>query len=146
MRRFVLFDPEGQAVALLDFDPLYEAGEPIGYTTFFKRKLPGVTPHAEVGMTKFAVDRFHDEGLGTVTLGLSPLADVGESGFRESRTLRRILQCLYGSDVVNARIFNLKGQAAFKRRFHGAEEPTYIAFRKTSPMQLIALLRLCRAI
>jgi len=146
MRRFVLIDPHGHAVALLDFDPLHQGGETIGYTTFFKRKLPGVTPHAEIGMTKFAVDRFRDEGKSIVTLGLSPLAVIDASGFGESASLRAILRRLYGSRLVNDRIFNLMGQAAFKRRFHGAEEPTYIAFRKTSPMQLIALLRLCKAI
>ncbi|MGN6307889.1 MAG: phosphatidylglycerol lysyltransferase domain-containing protein, partial [Mesorhizobium sp.] len=38
------------------------------------------------------------------------------------------------------------GQAAFKRRFHGREEPVYIAFPKGSAFGMLALLRLVKAI
>lgn len=145
MRRFLLIDPDGAPVALLDFDPVAEDGRTVGYTTSFKRKLPGITPHAEIGLTKFAADRFLEEGRRFVTLGLSPLAAVSESGFAESTLLRKAMQRLYGSAWINRRIFNLEGQAAFKRRFHGAEEPTYIAFRRLSPLQMLAVLRLCKA-
>jgi lysylphosphatidylglycerol synthetase-like protein (DUF2156 family) len=146
MRRFTLVDPEGQSVALLDFDPLHRDGEVIGYTTSFKRKLVGTTPHAEVGLTKFAVDRFRKEGHSIVTLGLSPLADIKASGFPESGFWRTMFARAYDSKSVNSRIFNLQGQAAFKRRFHGEEEPTYIAFRKGSVMEMTGLLRLCKAV
>jgi len=146
MRRFMLVDPDGQSVALLDFDPLYSGGDIAGYTTSFKRKLVGTTPHAEIGLTKFAVDRFRKEGHRIVTLGLSPLADIKPSGFSESGFWRTMFARAYDSKSVNSRIFNLQGQAAFKRRFHGAEEPTYIAFRKGSVMEMTGLLRLCKAI
>ncbi len=145
MRRFLLIDPGGAPAALLDFDPIAEDGRTVGYTTSFKRKLPGITPHAEVGLTKFAADRFFEEGRRFVTLGLSPLAAVGESGFAESAMLRKAMQRVYGSAWINRRIFNLEGQAAFKRRFHGVEEPTYIAFRRLSPLQMLAVLRLSKA-
>lgn len=145
MRRFLLISPQGEAVALLDLDPMHRDGEVTGYTTSFKRKLPGVTPHAEIGLTKFAADRLLAEGRRDLTLGLSPLAAVEPSGLRESAILRASMQRLFRSPIINRRIFNLEGQAAFKRRFHGAEEPVYLAFRKLSPVQIIALLRLCRA-
>ncbi|MER8784005.1 hypothetical protein NKH60_22600, partial [Mesorhizobium sp. M1006] len=41
---------------------------------------------------------------------------------------------------------NLQGQAAFKRRFHGVEEPTYLAFRKGTFFEALSLLRLIRAV
>jgi hypothetical protein len=47
---------------------------------------------------------------------------------------------------VNTHIFNLQGQAAFKRRFHGDEVPTYIASRRKSPMEKLALLRLLKTL
>lgn len=146
MRRFVLVDPEGKAVALVDFDPIFRDGEAIGYTTAFKRKFNGTTPHAEIGLTKFAVDRFRQEGNSIVTLGLSPLADIRESGFEESRFWRSMFARAYNSGHVNRRIFNLQGQAAFKRRFHGMEEATYIAFKRATPLEVLALLRLCKAV
>ncbi|OBQ84074.1 phosphatidylglycerol lysyltransferase domain-containing protein [Mesorhizobium sp. WSM3873] len=146
MRRFVLHGPDGGLIALLDFDPLFSGGEVIGYTTSFKRKHVDATPHAEVGLTKFAVDCFRGEGVSVVTLGLSPLAENGPSGFIESSFWRHAFQRAYESAWVNRRKFNLQGQAAFKRRFHGAEKPTYIAFRHGTFVQMLGLLRLVKAL
>ncbi|RWM97741.1 MAG: DUF2156 domain-containing protein [Mesorhizobium sp.] len=146
MRRFVLHGPQGELVAILDFDPLFSNGEVIGYTTAFKRKQVDATPHAEIGLTKFAVDRFREESVSVVTLGLSPLLDVEPSGFAESSFWRSTFRRAYESPWVNRSRFNLQGQAAFKRRFHGLEEPTYIAFRKGTLMEMLGLLRLIKAI
>jgi lysylphosphatidylglycerol synthetase-like protein (DUF2156 family) len=144
MRRFVLSDRDGRAVALLDFDPICRNGETIGYSTAFKRKLPKTTAHAEIGMTKFAVDRFRQEGRKVVTLGLSPLAGIETSGFRESVPLRVALGRAFASPSVNRMIFNLEGQAAFKRRFHADPVPTYLAMKSNSLAGMFALLRLCK--
>lgn len=146
MRRFVIVDPDAKAVALLDFDPIFADGHVVGYTSVFKRKLEGTTPHAEVGLTKFAADRFREEGRTLVTLGLSPLAAIAESGFTESRIWRSLFDRAYKSERINRKIFNLQGQAAFKRRFHGDEQATYIASKRGSPTEMIALLRLLKTL
>ncbi|UVK42705.1 DUF2156 domain-containing protein [Mesorhizobium sp. AR07] len=146
MRRFVLHGPDGGLVALLDFDPLFRNGKVIGYTTAFKRKHIDASPHAEIGLTKFAVDRFREQDISVVTLGLSPMLDVGPSGFAESDFWRNAFQRAYSSPWVNRRRFNLQGQAAFKRRFHGVEEPVYIAFREGTYFEMLGLLRLLKAI
>ncbi|RWF63405.1 phosphatidylglycerol lysyltransferase domain-containing protein [Mesorhizobium sp.] len=146
MRRFVLHGPEGELVALLDFDPLFRDGKVIGYTTAFKRKHIDATPHAEIGLTKFAVDRFREEGKSVVTLGLSPLVDIEASGFAKSSFWRSTFQRAYGSAWINRSKFNLQGQAAFKRRFHGQEQPTYVAFRRGTLVEMLGLLRLVKAI
>ena len=85
MRRFVLTDDAGKLVALLDYDPMFSDGEVIGYTTAFKRKVAGATPHAEIGLTKFSVDRFRAEGVPNVTLGLSPLAAIAPAALPKAR-------------------------------------------------------------
>ena len=144
MRRFALTAAKGQLVALLDFDPIQRGGRVIGYTTSFKRKVAGATPHAEIGLTKFAVDRFRAEGLETVTLGLSPLSGLAPSGLPESAFWRGAFRRAYESKLVNRHVFNLKGQAAFKRRFHGVEEPVYIAFDGAGAIGMLALLRLLK--
>lgn len=146
MRRFVLHGPGGDLVALLDFDPLFSDGKVIGYTTAFKRKHIDAPPHAEIGLTKFAVDRFREQGMSVVTLGLSPMLDIGPSGFPESCFWRSTFQRTYESPWVNRRRFNLQGQAAFKRRFHGVEEPTYIAFRRGTFLEMLGLIRLVKAV
>lgn len=146
MRRFVILSPQGHPVAILDFDPMFEDGVVTGYTAAFKRKLEGTTPHAEVGLTKFAADRFREEGRARITLGLSPLAAIAASGFAESRLWRTLFEKAFLSEKVNTHIFNLRGQAAFKRRFHGEEVPTYIAFKRPTPIEMIALLRLLKTL
>lgn len=146
MRRFVILDPEGSPIAILDFDPIFEDGVVKGYTAAFKRKLAGTTPHAEIGLTKFAADRFREEGHARVKLGLSPLAAIAASGFTESGVWRKLFERAFHSDRINTHIFSLRGQAAFKRRFHGEEVATYIAFKRRSPMEMVALLRLLKTL
>jgi lysylphosphatidylglycerol synthetase-like protein (DUF2156 family) len=146
MRRFLLLSSSCQAVAVLDFDPIFRDGNVMGYTTAFKRKMSGTTPHAEVGLTKFAADRFREEGHSVLTFGLSPLANITESGFAESKIWRNLFRVSFSSKRINAKFFNLKGQAAFKRRFHGDETASYIAFKWGTLPQMIALLRLMKAI
>lgn len=146
MRRFILLEPNGVPAAILDFDPIFTAGDVIGYSAAFKRKMVGATAHAEIGMTKFAADRFREEGRSHITLGLSPLATIASSGFSESKIWRAFFEHAFRSEHVNQKIFNLKGQAAFKRRFHGDEVPTYIAFKRGTPIEMIALLRLLKTL
>ena len=146
MRRFMIVDAGGHALAVLDFDPICQGGEVIGYTAAFKRKLVGTTPHAEVGLTKFAVDRFREEGRTHVMLGLSPLAAIAASGFTESRIWRMCFERAYRSPRINRKVFNLQGQAAFKRRFHGEEVATYIAIKRGGPLEMLALLRLLKTL
>lgn len=146
-RRFLLVEPDGKVGALLYFDPMFRDHRVIGYLTAFKRKRPGTTSHAEIGLTKRAVDIFKGEGIETVMLGLSPVAGMGPSGYAESAAFRGLLGWFYDNDIVNRRIFNLKGHAAFKRRFHGREEPRYFAWAKGNPYwHFISLLRLSKAI
>ncbi len=122
MRRFMLLDPRKQPVAILDFDPMVENGELAGYTTSFKRKLPGITAHAEIGLTKFAADRLRDEGRKFITLGLSPLAGMKESGFPESRLMLSVhaafLPLAPGSSTAASSTSKARAgvQAAFSRR------------------------------
>ena len=146
MRRFLILDPDNRPVAILDFDPLFSNGAVTGYTAAFKRKFTGTTSHAEIGLTKFAADRFREEGRAVVTLGLSPLAAIGRSGFLESGFWRSLFKRAFDSRAVNTHIFNLQGQAAFKRRFHGDEEPMYIAFKRRTPLEILALLRLLKTL
>jgi len=147
MRRFLLIEPDGRVGCLLYFDPICRGGEVVGYMTAFKRKVPETTSHAEIGLTKHAVDLFKAEGRERVMLGLSPFCDVVASGFPESRAFRVMLQQLYRSDRINRKVFNMQGLAAFKRRFHGKEEPRYFAWRVGSPfIHFVSMMRLSKAL
>lgn len=147
MRRFLLLSPEGAPVSLLYFDPVFSDGAVVGYVAVFKRRLPGVTPHAEIGITRHAVDAFKQEGRSVVLLSLAPFADPRPSGFPESAAFRWAMERLYRSPAVNQRVFNVQGHAEQRRRLYGRAIPRYFAWGCGSPfMHLVSLLRLCKAI
>lgn len=146
MRRFVLVSPQGDAVALVWFDPVFSGGQAIGYVAAFKRRLPDSPSHAEYGIMKRAIDVFREEGRSTIFLSLAPLADPGPSGFAESAAFRRTTEAMFRSSLVNRRIFNIQGHAEQRRRFYGSKVPRYFAWAKGSPfVHFISLLRLCKA-
>lgn len=145
LRLFLLRDKEGKAVAFLMFDPLHRDGRRVGYVTALKRRLPEAGTYAELGLTRHAIDVFKREGLEEVRLGLSPLAPAEADGFRGHPLLGLAFRRLYASGLINRRIFNLQGQAQFKKRFHGREEPLYFASRKGLALaQVLAVLRLSK--
>jgi lysylphosphatidylglycerol synthetase-like protein (DUF2156 family) len=147
MRRFLLLSPEGAPVSLLYFDPVFSDGKVIGYVAVFKRRLSDVTAHAEIGITKHAVDLFRQEGRKVVLLSLAPFADPRPSGFPESTAFRWAMGQLYRSRVVNQRVFNVQGHAEQRRRLYGRTIPRYFAWGCGSPfLHLVSLLRLCKAI
>jgi len=147
VRIFLLREPAGRPVAFVMFDPLYRDGALVGYVTALKRRLDAAGPYAELGLMRHAIDLFKREGLGEVRLGLSPLAPFGTPAHRPHRLLAAMFRRLYESPALNARIFNFKGQAQFKKRFHGEEEPLHLAIRKGFPLaQLIALVRLSKMV
>ena len=146
MRRFVLVSPQGDAVALVWFDPVFSGGEAIGYVATFKRRLPDAPSHAEYGIMKRAIDLFREEGRAHVFLSLAPLADPGPSGFAESAAFRRTAEAMFRSSLINRKIFNIQGHAEQRRRFYGRKIPRYFAWAKGSPfVHFISLLRLCKA-
>lgn len=147
VRIFILRDPEGRPVACLLFDPLHRDGRLVGYVTALKRRLEEAGVYAELGLTRFAIETFKREGLQEVRLGLSPLAPSDGEGDRPHRLIGAAFRRIYESDWLNARIFNFKGQAQFKRRFHGREEPLFMAIRQGSAaLQVLALVRLSKLV
>lgn len=146
MRRFMLVSPQGDAVALVWFDPVLSGGEAIGYVATFKRRLPDAPSHAEYGIMKRAIDLFREEGRAHVFLSLAPLADPGPSGFAESAAFRRAAEAMFRSRLINRKIFNIQGHAEQRRRFYGRKIPRYFAWAQGSPfVHFISLLRLCKA-
>jgi lysylphosphatidylglycerol synthetase-like protein (DUF2156 family) len=147
VRRFMLRNGEGLLVMMMDMQPMWRDGRPYGFTTALKRRRPDATKYAEVGLTKHIAETLAGEGLSRMTLGLAPLAVRGPSGFHESGLMRALLAQLAASKIVNERVFNLNGHAAFKRRLHACEEPVYFAWGRGSGLRhLVALMRLSKLI
>ena len=147
MRRFVLYSPEGELVALLDFDPLFRDGKVIGYTTSVQAQA-----YRCLAACRDRPDQIRRRPLSRTKACRSSRSacrrcSMSEpAAFAEMSFWRNAFERAYKSPWINRSKFNLKGQAAFKRRFHGVEEPTYIAFRRGRLVEMLGLLRLIKAI
>ena len=144
VRKFFLIDPDGQPLAFVFLDPLYRDGQIIGYATSFKRRHPEAPQYGEQAIMKHIIEKLKSESVGQLNLGLSPMASSGETDFSNSATTAWLFQHAFESRIVNRHFYHLKGHADYKRRFHGIEEPCYLAMPKRfSPRRLATLLALC---
>lgn len=129
VRKFFVKNKAGFVVAFYFFDPIYEDGKVVGYSTSFKRRLPEAMTGMEEAINVWAIKKFAAEGKTWLHLGLIPLYRVEEQpAFKHSWVIR--------SDMISAKkyadgvYFNLGGQADFKHRFRGEEVPMYVATRR----------------
>jgi lysylphosphatidylglycerol synthetase-like protein (DUF2156 family) len=146
VRKFYLLDPAGEVASFVAFDPICERGEIIGYSPAIKRRSPAAPTGAEEAITKFAIERFRDEGLAVLRLGLLPFYQIEESGFAESVLLKKAFQWLYRNG--DRWIYSFRGHADFKHRYRGTLSKVYFATytRWRNAINLVALMRLCRFI
>jgi lysylphosphatidylglycerol synthetase-like protein (DUF2156 family) len=149
VRRFYATASDGSLAGLINFDPVFERGAVTGYLASQKRRLPKDAAYLDLAIMRHAIDTFKSEGLKTVFMGISPVADIHPSGFdREHRWLRQAFRAAHESNWVNSRFFNSKGLAEYKNRFRGRRIPLYICLppRGSSLVKVIALLRLIRLV
>jgi lysylphosphatidylglycerol synthetase-like protein (DUF2156 family) len=143
VRNFILRDPQGVIVAFVTFDPMCEDGKVNGYSPAIKRRSTLAPTGAEEAITKFAIERFRAEGIKSLWLGLLPLHEIEDSGFREAWLLKKIFQWAYQHG--DAWLYSFKGHADFKHRYRGALRKVYFATpTRWNAWNLIALMRLCR--
>ena len=149
VRRFYAIASDGSLAGLINFDPVFERGAVIGYLASQKRRLPKDAAYLDLAIMRHAIDTFQSEGLKTVFMGISPVADIRPSGFdREHLWLRHAFRAAHESSWANRSFFNSKGLAEYKNRFRGRRIPLYICLppRGSSLVKIIALLRLIRLV
>jgi lysylphosphatidylglycerol synthetase-like protein (DUF2156 family) len=146
VRKFCLLNPTGEIVAFVAFDPICERGEIIGYSPAIKRRSPTAPTGAEEAITKYAIERFREEGLAVLRLGLLPFYQIEDSGFRESVLLKKAFQWLYRTG--DRWLYSFRGHADFKHRYRGTVSKVYFGTftRWRNAINLLALMRLCRFI
>jgi hypothetical protein len=123
VRKFYLRDPDGWIVSFVTFDPVYEAGDVIGYSPAVKRRSADAPAGAEEAITKYAIEQFRAEGIKTLRLGLLPFYQVQDSAFRESWRLKKLFQWLY--DYGDRLIYSFRGHADFKHGYRGNLSKVY---------------------
>lgn len=147
VRKFFLFSPSGNPEAFIFFDPIYRAGEVVGYSPAIKRRLPDAPLRAEEGIMKVAIEQFQREGIEHVMLGLSPMAGITDREFRANPLIHFSWSRALDAWWINRFFYNLAGHADFKRRFDGQEEQTYYASQCLfNDLRIVASLKLAGAL
>ncbi len=72
VRKFFVKNSAGKVVAFYYFDPIYEDGRVVGYSTSFKRRLPEAMTGMEEAINVWAIKKFAAEGYTWLHLGLIP--------------------------------------------------------------------------
>ena len=133
---------DGRLLGFAIFDPIFEAGRVVGYVPNVSRASAAFSQGIFYAIVIRAMERFREEGVGFVNLGLSPLALDARARDSESRMLRGLLRALYRHGDG---LYRFGGIRFAKSRFRGREAPMFVAHRRRLPLgQGLALLRLAR--
>jgi lysylphosphatidylglycerol synthetase-like protein (DUF2156 family) len=143
VRKFFTFDREGKLVAFSFYDPIYEDGRVVGYSTSFKRRIPECDSKICNAILHFAIETFRAEGRKSLYLGLSPMADIEDKEFRPNRFLSLAFRGSFNSKAYNRYVYPLQGHASHKRDYKGTAEQTYCAFK--SGFALAHLMKMTHA-
>lgn len=146
VRWFFAFDPEGTLVGYCICDPIYKAGDVIGYSAA-SRQRPHLNLMIGHALKGHAIETFQREGKRWFQLGLSPFDGLVDKNFEFDWAVRRVLRWIYNSKSFNRYVYPLRGHSAHKKQFGGRTEHTYIAInRKPGFVRAIKLMRACNFI
>lgn len=144
VRKFFAFDRDGRLQAFAAFDPIYVAGEIAGYLCSAKRRLPEADALVGYAILYQAIRTFQEEGIETLSLGLSPLCCVEDKELSGNRLMSLAFRTAYHSRLFNEFIYPLEGFAKHKSGFCGSAEQTYCALKRGRALsQLIKMPRAC---
>ena len=143
-RYFYAYNPEGEAVGFIFFDPIYSDGRLAGYVPNISRSSSNFRQGLWYALMAHALAVFKEEGVPCVDLGLVPLQVDAQVEPQESRLLRATMS------VIRERmdfLYNFKGLEFAKSRFQGRIAKTYCCHRNAMPaLAMTAMFRLTRII
>ncbi|QIZ85875.1 DUF2156 domain-containing protein [Bermanella marisrubri] len=142
-RRFFAYQGD-EMIGFIFFDPVYESNKVVGYVPNISRASEKFPQGIFYMLMVQAMEKFKEEGVPYIYLGLSPLAlDYPPKGF-ESTALRWMLE--FTAKHLNF-LYNFKGIDFTKSRFRGDEQPTYVLHKNRIPAKnFVAMFRLCNVI
>ncbi len=142
-RRFYAYKGD-EMIGFIFFDPIYENGQIVGYVPNISRASAKFPQGIFYMLMVQAFEKFKEEGIPFIFLGLSPLAlDYPPKAF-ESKVLRWMLE--FTAKHLNF-LYNFKGIDFTKSRFRGVEEPTYVLHKHAMPAKnFVSMFRICNVI
>ena len=118
-------------IGAIQFDPLYRQGSICGYVPNVSRFDPAFKQGIFYALMVHAMQKFRDENIEYVNLGLSPFVLDPSGEEFESEIVRLIFRTLYR---YGNRLYSYQGLDFTKQRFQGEEVKTYyVHVRLPSP-------------
>jgi len=142
-RRFFAYQGD-EMIGFIFFDPVYENGDVVGYVPNISRASEKFPQGIFYMLMAKAFEKFKEEGIPYVFLGLSPLALDYPPKATESKVLRWMLE--FTAKHLNF-LYNFKGIDFTKSRFRGVEEPTFAVHKSLMPSKdFICVFKICNVI
>ncbi len=127
LRRFMATDAENKPLAFIFLDPIYQDQNIIGYSTSFKRRMPGSDLRIEQAIMKFIIETLQSEGCSDLYLGCAPLADMVDDYYPYNSIVKWFYNSLFRSALVNQYYYNLQGHYQYKLDYRAEKKNTYYA-------------------
>jgi phosphatidylglycerol lysyltransferase len=134
--RFFIAKQHNQMIAFAGFDPMYQNQDIIGYYHNFDRMLPSAPNGTGAAILIHAMNKFHTEGIKSVSLGLSPLYKLKNYPTQNKFTLKALRFTFKNFNFI----YPFKGNASHKKKFDGRTNNIYFSSKNNSIYELLIIL------
>ncbi len=136
VRKFVAYDRDGRVAGFVFYDPIYRAGNVVGYSANISRCDEGKYGRLSTAVHMAAMDVFKPEGREVMNLCLCPFVKLEGGKFNDDIGARLFfkLSVKYGNDI-----YNFNGLSFHKSKYRGSEKYLYFASNNFLPSNDIYL-------
>ncbi len=124
VRKFIAYDKDGEIVGFVFYDPVYRAGQVVGYSANTSRCDESKYGRLATAVHMEAVDVFRGEGKESLNLCLAPFVRLNLGKYNDDRITRMFFEL---SEKYGNQIYNFKGLAFHKSKYRVKEKPLYFA-------------------
>lgn len=137
--RFFYAYQNKEPIGFVAFDPIYKNGKVIAYVPNVSRSCSTFKQGLWYVILACAIEKFKEEEIGHIDLGIMPMKEESEIEFHESKTTRFFINKIYKWGNF---IYNFKGLEFAKSRFQG--DLTKVFYCHRTPLPVISILSMSR--
>ncbi|HFC92039.1 MAG TPA: DUF2156 domain-containing protein [Leucothrix mucor] len=127
---------QGKLIGITVFDPFYRDNKVVGYYHNIDRIAENAPHGVSPTLILEAMDIFRQEKVETLSLGMSPLYQLGAE-FNYNKVTRKVLRFAYNN--MNF-LYPHKGNASHKKKFSGEQQRVYFCSTKGNNLWEIFIL------
>jgi lysylphosphatidylglycerol synthetase-like protein (DUF2156 family) len=136
VRKFVAYGRDGHVAGFVFYDPIYRAGQVVGYSANISRCDERTFGRLATAIHMEAIEAFRSEGKEVLNLCLAPFVKLEGGKFNDDFGAKLFfdLTARYGNDI-----YNFQGLAFHKSKYRGGEKFIYFASNSLMPTNDIYL-------